>query len=91
MAEAMEKLTLDFNCRTILMDVIREIDRVDVKEISRDTTGTKAISQFLIDTAERLPEQLQPCLSILVKHLVRKVGIWKIDWSGIQMVKKSDC
>ena len=69
MAEAMEKFTLDFNCRTILIDVVREIDRVDVKEMSRDTSGTRAFSQFLIEVAERLPEQLQPCLVLLMKHL----------------------
>jgi hypothetical protein len=70
MAEAMEKFTLDFNCRTILIDVVREIDRVDVKEMSRDTSGTRAFSQFLVEVAERLPEQLQPCLVLLMKHLV---------------------
>ncbi len=70
MAEAMEKFTLDFNCRTILIDVVREMDRVDVKEMSRDTSGTRAFSQFLVEVAERLPEQLQPCLVLLMKHLV---------------------
>jgi len=70
MAEAMEKFTLDFNCRTILIDVVREIDRVDVKEMSRDTSGTRAFSQFLVEVAERLSEQLQPCLVLLMKHLV---------------------
>jgi condensin complex subunit 1 len=71
MAEAMEKFTLDFNCRTILLDVVREIDRVDAREMSRDTSGTRAFSQFLGDVAERIPDQLQPCLSLLTKHLVR--------------------
>ena len=66
----MEKFTLDFNCRTILLDVVREIDRVDAREMSRDTSGTKSISQFLVEVAERLPEQLQPCLTLLTKHLV---------------------
>ena len=73
MAEAMEKFTLDFNCRTILMDVVREIDRVDVKEMNRDTSGTRACSQFLVEVAERLPEQLQPCLTLLMKHLVSNI------------------
>ena len=70
-AEAMEKFTLDFNCRTILLDVVREIDRVDAKEMSRDTSGTRALSQFLVEVAERLPDQLQPCLTLLTKHLVQ--------------------
>jgi hypothetical protein len=83
MAEAMEKFTLDFNCRTILIDVVREIDRVDVKEMSRDTSGTRAFSQFLVEVAERLPEQLQPCLVLLMKHLV----IFKVIFSMVSLSK----
>ena len=73
----MEKFTLDFNCRTILLDVVREIDRVDAKEMSRDTSGTRALSQFLVEVAERLPDQLQPCLTLLTKHLVQFVVLAK--------------
>ena len=47
MAEAVEKLSNDFQCRGLVMDVVREITRLDSKELSRDTSGTKAFSQFL--------------------------------------------
>lgn len=51
------------------MDVVREITRFDSKELSRDTSGTKAFSQFLIEIAERVPDQIQPCISLLQLHL----------------------
>lgn len=65
----MEKLSTDFHCKSIVMDVVREITRLDTKELSRDTSGTKAFSQFLVEVAERVPDQLQPCLSLLQLHL----------------------
>lgn len=51
------------------MDVVREITRLDSKELSRDTSGTRAFSQFLVEISERVPDQLQPCLSLLQLHL----------------------
>ena len=69
MAEAVEKLSNDFQCRGLVMDVVREITRLDSKELSRDTSGTKAFSQFLVEMSERVPDQLQPCLSLLTIHL----------------------
>jgi hypothetical protein len=67
------------------MDVVREIDRVDAKEMSRDTSGTRALSQFLVEVAERMPEQLQPCLTLLMKHLV---SLSKVSYRNIKFVSK---
>ena len=70
MAEAVEKLTIDFQCRTLVMDVVREITRLDSRELSRDTSGTRAFSQFLVEMSERVPDHLQPCLSLLQVNLL---------------------
>ena len=69
MAEATEKLVNDFHCRNLVMDIVGEITRLDTRELSRDTSGTRAFSQFLVEKAERVPDQLQPCLSLLQLHL----------------------
>ena len=70
------------------MDVVREIDRVDAKEMSRDTSGTRALSQFLVEVAERMPEQLQPCLTLLMKHLV---SLSKMSSRNIHVKFSSKC
>ncbi len=69
MAEAVEKFVTDFQCRGIVMDIVREITRLDVKELSRDTSGTRAFSLFLVEITERIPDQMRPCLSLLQFHL----------------------
>ena len=37
--------------------------------LNRDTSGTRAYSLFLVELAERLPEAIQPSLSLLIHHL----------------------
>lgn len=49
--------------------MVREITRIDSRELSRDTSGTKAYALFLVELAERLPAQLQPAVSLLTPHL----------------------
>ena len=71
MAESVEKLTLEYHCRGLVMDIVREITRLDVRELSRDTSGTRTFSQFLVEISERIPDQLQPCLK----------SLWDIHWS----------
>jgi len=60
---------VDYESRSFLLDVLKEIDRTEGKEMNRDSGGTKAVSQFLVELAERIPDKLQPCLCILVNYL----------------------
>merc|ERR1719412_3492663 len=60
LAEAVEVFVLEF---------VREITRLDTKELNRDTSGTRSYSLFLIELSERLPENMKPCVSLLLLHL----------------------
>lgn len=51
------------------MELVREISRIDSRELSRDTSGTRSYSLFLVELAERLPENMKPSLAILSVHL----------------------
>ena len=69
LAEAIEVFVREFNCRSMVLEVVREITRLDSKELNRDTSGTRSYSLFLIELSERLPEQMKPCVSLLLMHL----------------------
>ena len=69
LAEAVEVFVLEFNCRSMVLEVVREITRLDTKELNRDTSGTRSYSLFLIELSERLPENMKPCVSLLLLHL----------------------
>jgi len=69
LGQATEVLVKDFNCNSMVMELVREISRIDSKELARDTSGTRSYSLFLVDLAERLPELMKPSISLLTTHL----------------------
>ena len=67
-SQAVEVMVVDFSCNSMVMEIVREISRIDSKELARDTGGTMSYSLFL-ELAERLPESVKPCISLLMAHL----------------------
>ena len=69
LGQATEVLVRQFNCNSMVMELVREISRIDSRELSRDTSGTRSYSLFLVELAERLPDMMKPSLAILSTHL----------------------
>ena len=53
----------------------REIGRMDPRDLARDTSGTRAYSDFLIELAGRVPSQIIPNISVLLCHLNGEVRL----------------
>ena len=51
--EAIEMSTNQFGCKNMVMETVRELSRLDSRELNRDTSGTRAYSLFLVELAER--------------------------------------
>lgn len=47
----------------------REIGRMDPRDLARDTSGTRAYADFLVELAGRVPSQIIPNISVLLCHL----------------------
>lgn len=47
----------------------REIGRMDPRDLNRDTSGTRAYADFLVELASRVPSQIIPSISVLLCHL----------------------
>ena len=43
----------EYQCNNMVMELVREISRVDTKELARDSSGTRSYSLFLVELAER--------------------------------------
>ena len=69
LGQATEVLVRQFNCNSMVMELVREISRIDSRELARDTSGTRSYSMFLVELAERLPDMMKPSLAILSSHL----------------------
>ena len=67
-SQSVEVMVVDFSSNSKVMEIMREISRIDGKELARDTAGTRSYSLFL-ELAERLPESVKPCVSLLMAHL----------------------
>jgi len=69
LAQAVEMFINDFGVKSVVSEVIREIGRMDPRDLARDTSGTRAYSDFLIELAGRVPSQIIPNISVLLCHL----------------------
>jgi len=58
-----------FNCGGMVVDLVREIGRVDPRDLARDTSSSRNYSSFLSDLAEKVPAAFIPCVSLLSVHL----------------------
>ena len=53
---------------------IREIGRIDPKDLERDASGTRCYSDFLVELASRIPEHVLPNISLLLCHVDTEVS-----------------
>ena len=52
----------------------REIGSLDPQDMSRDTSGTRALATFVAEIGERLPDIVLSIISSLLPHLDGEVG-----------------
>ncbi|KAJ7379614.1 meiotic chromosome condensation [Desmophyllum pertusum] len=69
LAQAVETFVNEFSVKNIVSEVIREIGRMDPRDLTRDTSGTRAYADFLVELAGRVPTQIIPNISVLLCHL----------------------
>lgn len=58
-----------FNCSAMVVDLVREIGRVDPHDLARDTSSSRNYSAFLAELAEKVPFAFIPCISLLSVYL----------------------
>ena len=48
---------------------------MDPRDLARDTSGTRAYADFLVELAGRVPSQIIPNISVLLCHLDGEVSL----------------
>ncbi|XP_046850199.1 condensin complex subunit 1-like isoform X2 [Xenia sp. Carnegie-2017] len=69
MAQLVHLCATEYETRTLVVGVLREISSIDPKDLERDTSGARNYSEFLVDLASRIPEHIMSNLSLLLCHL----------------------
>eukprot|EP01083_Nonionella_stella_P154834 499384_1 len=68
-AELCKILVLDFNCPTVVGNIIREIGRRNSPELLRELKGSRNLGFFLEEIAQRVPTQLNKDIAVIIPHL----------------------
>ncbi|XP_071110071.1 condensin complex subunit 1-like [Haliotis cracherodii] len=69
MSLTVELFVNHYGAKSVVSEIMREIGRIDSQDLSRDTSGTRAYSLFLVELAERVPAVMLPNISVLLCHL----------------------
>lgn len=69
LADLVEFIVVRYNQRLIIGEILREIDRIDIRELSRDSSCPRAVSTFLITLSEKCPKDFLPSLNHIFGYL----------------------
>lgn len=69
LANLVQFVVKNYHQRIIVGEIMREIERIDIKDLSKDSSGPRAISHFLCEIAERCPDEMMPCIPNLLSFL----------------------
>jgi len=69
LAELVEFIVTRHDQRLLIGEILREIDRIDIKDLSRDSSSPRAISTFLIALSEKCPQEFVPSLNHIFGYL----------------------
>lgn len=69
LAQLVEVIVKRHNQKIILNELVREIKRIEIRELSRDSSGPRAISKFLEEVAEKCSAEMLPCITELLTFL----------------------
>ena len=64
----------EFDTRSVLSDMIREVNKMDEHEFSKDSSSLRNYSQFFLEVAETHPKLFIPSLPILLPFLHQEVS-----------------
>lgn len=69
LADLVEFIVVRHNQRLLIGEILREIDRIDIKELSRDSSCPRAVSTFLINLSEKCAKDFIPSLNHIFDYL----------------------
>ncbi|CAG2104163.1 unnamed protein product [Medioppia subpectinata] len=69
LALLVETVVKKHNQKLLISEIMREIKRIDIKELSKDSSGPKAISSFLVEVSDKCPQEMLPSISDLLDFL----------------------
>lgn len=69
LADLVEFIVTRHDQRLLIGEILREIDRIDIRELSRDSSCPRAVSTFLVNLSEKCPKDFIPSLNHIFGYL----------------------
>lgn len=69
LVDLVEFIVMRHDQRLLIGEILREIDRIDIRELSRDSSCPRAVSTFLIGLSEMCPKEFLPSLNHIFAYL----------------------
>ena len=64
---------------------------MDGKDLTKDTSGTRAFAMFMIDLSEKIPDLMLPSISVIMGLLDGEVCVLELlTWGPIEDIIRSD-
>lgn len=77
LAELFEFIVTRHDQRLLIGEILREIDRIDIQELSRDSSCPRAVSTFLVSLSEKCPQDFLSSLNHLFGYLEQESYIMR--------------
>lgn len=69
LAQLVAQMAAELGVKGVVGEVLREVGRMDVHDLSMDSSGTRCICEFLVELAQLVPDNVLPTMSVLVPFL----------------------
>lgn len=69
-------LVQEYNCRSLVRELVRELTEWQIDETYQDAAGTKHCSNTLIEMTQHMPELMLPEVVYLLKYLSNSVSVY---------------
>ena len=76
-----------FGITSIVQEVVREVAKMDARDVSKESSSMRNYSQFLIEVAEKCPQVIMPSLSLLTTFLDQEVNKY-IEFQNLKHFQK---
>uniref|UniRef100_H2ZI75 Condensin complex subunit 1 N-terminal domain-containing protein n=1 Tax=Ciona savignyi TaxID=51511 RepID=H2ZI75_CIOSA len=68
-AEAVQLWVVTYKCKSLVSEILRELDHIPEKEFMRDGASTKTICSFILELARLLPDAVLINISLLLTRM----------------------
>ncbi|KAK3726740.1 hypothetical protein QZH41_008305, partial [Actinostola sp. cb2023] len=69
LSQAVELMATEFGVKSLVAEIIREIGMMNPSDLSKDSSGTRAFADFIVDLTSRIPSIVLTNISMLMCHL----------------------